>query len=278
MGSDTSQGVPTFFELGEISDKESLSHEQQTSQAIGRDRQESRPDKEPLSIGGDKAAQGEPKSKESLSLEERATSLYDAVTRNPLHREIHRKTLAFCDKQQILSDVESFIAACPEFSSASQSPYFLLHFIVDAGGIDSFELDVDGSVITPQQKEGLSEDEIDDLVVQFAYQTNEAGRVVAQRMSPQKRLEALLNTEQQYKETYLEVLRFLTKKHDFAAVDTLLRGRDVLMVGREADDRPIQPSVFIDKLEKTGAIYWEKGWIISSEGKDFLESLEGKER
>jgi hypothetical protein len=39
------------------------------------------------------------------------------------------------------------------------------------------------------------------------------------------------------------------------------------MLGRSEGDRPLQPSVFLDKLAATGAIVWSEGWIITEEGK-----------
>ncbi|MDR1184028.1 MAG: hypothetical protein LBK67_04455 [Coriobacteriales bacterium] len=205
--------------------------------------------------------------------QERVDSLKMVVTRSPLQREIKYKTLKFCCSRRILPEVEDFIASCPEFASAEQSPFFLLRFLLEGGGIDAFELDEEGNVVTDECKEGLTEDEIDDLVVQFAYETNEVGRELVELMSPKQRLLKLLEITPEYYDTFVEVLDFLTTKRSFADVDTLLRGDDVLMVGRDPDDRPAQPSVFVDKLEKAGGIYWEEGWVITEEGREVLEML-----
>jgi len=209
-----------------------------------------------------------------LSFEERLKHLSSSAKRNPLHREINYKTLKFCAERRILPEVEDFIAGCPEFKKASQSPYFLLLFLLKGGGIDTFELDEAGAVIEPAQKEGLTEDEIDDLIAQFAYQTNEVGLAFVEQMNPKNRLLEMLDIEPAYYETYTEVLEFLTEKRSMAEIDTLLRGREALMANRKPDDRPIQPSVFVDKLEKAGGIFWESGWIITPEGRELLATLE----
>ena len=201
-------------------------------------------------------------------------ALDKVVQRNPLNREIHFKTLAFCCTRRLLPEVEDFIAACPEFASAEQSPYFLLQFLLKGHGIDSFEVDADGQVVTPEQKEGLSEDEIDDLVAQTAYETNAVGRQYIELKSPQNRLLELLGLTPEYYDTYIEVLGFLTEKRSLASVDSMLRGRQVLMANRDPDDRPVQPSVFIDKLERAGGIFWEKGWQTTPAGRELLQVLE----
>ena len=223
----------------------------------------------------DMAEREDPASRLALmTFEERIDLVERAVKRNPLHREVLYKTLKYCMERRLLPDVEESIASYPEFPSTAQSPYYLLHFLVKDGGIDVFELDEEGEVVTEERKEGLTEDEIDDLVAQYAYQTNDIGAVIVEKMSPKNRLIELLGIVPDYYDTYIEVLGFLEEKKTFASVDTLLRGRDVLMANRDPGDRPIQPSVFIDKLEKAGGIYWDGGWLITPEGKELLETLQ----
>jgi hypothetical protein len=149
-------------------------------------------------------------------------------------------------------------------------------YLIKAEGLETFELDEQGEVVVETQKEGLNEDEIDDLVFGFAYRTTEAGLEVVERMSPQARLFSLLEIAPEYYDTYLEVLDYLCEKHSMAEVDTLLRGRPVLLARREPGDRPIQASVFIDKLERAGGIVWQGGWTITDEGRELLEAIRAR--
>jgi len=213
---------------------------------------------------------------EAMDFEERVEYLKKVVVKNPPQREIKYRTLRFCCERRILPEVEEFIAACPEYDPRVISPYFLLQFLLKGGGLFVYELDADGEIIVPEQKEGLTEDEIDDLVAELAFECNEYGRELVERMSPKNRILELLSITPEYYDTFIEVLDFLTEKRTFAKVDTLLRGRDVLMVGRDPGDRPIQPSVFVDRLEEAGGIFWEKGWLITEDAKELLETL--KER
>jgi len=257
-----------------IDDFESSDTEILYTNAQGRVLEDEEADEASVPPGVEVTTRPEPPDLDTMDFEDRIALLKRTVTRNPLHREIHYKTLKFCCDRHILPEVEDFIASCPEFSASTQSPFFLLKFLLKGGGIEVYEVDINGEVVTDAQKEGLSEDEIDDLVEQFAYETNEVGRELVKRMSPYNRLLELLEITPEYYDTFIEVLEYLTEKRSMADVDTLLRGRDVLMAGRDPGDRPIQPSVFIDKLEKTGGIYWEKGWLVSEEGRELLTTLE----
>jgi hypothetical protein len=213
----------------------------------------------------------EPPAEESH--EDKVAKVEEAVFRSPLHRELLYKVLDYCREMRILQDVEEQIASFPEFAQASQSQYILITYLVKAGGLDVFELDESGQIIPDEKKDGLGEDEIDDLVVDFAYQTTDAGLTVAEKMSPKARLLELLDINPAYYDTYLELLDFLQEKRSTAQVDTLLRGRPVLMAGRGPNDRPMQPSVFIDRLERAGGIFWQDGWMVTDEGRGLLDSI-----
>jgi hypothetical protein len=79
-------------------------------------------------------------------------------------------------------------------------------------------------------------------------------------------------------DTYREVLEFLSNHRSYAEVDALLRDRDILMSGRGGGERPLQPSVFIDKLATAGGITWNDGWVITEEGKEVLENIREQEK
>ena len=233
-------------------------------------------EEEDLFAGNDISLLPEPKSLEEMTYDERINLLKKTVTRHPLHRELHYKTLKFCTERHTLTEVEDFIASCPEFPHTRQSPYFLLRFLMKGGGIEMYEVDAEGNIVTEEQKEGLTEDEIDDLVVNFAYECNDIGRDFIELMSPQARILELLEITPEYYDTFIEVLDFLTEDRSIVEITNLLRGRDVLMVGRDPEDTPIQPTVFIDKLEKAGGVCWKDAWFITEEGKEVLDKL--KER
>jgi hypothetical protein len=208
--------------------------------------------------------------------EQRYKRLRNYVFSNPLHREINYRVLKYCRERRLLGDLEQHIGDYPEFKSARQSQYFLIMWLRQHGGLAELELDEGGDVVSPEQKEGLTEDEVDDLVATLAYETTDVGLVIVEEMDPKHRLVELLKIEPRHYDTYIEVLEFLQEPRGFAKVDSLLRGREVLKVGRDALDQPMQPSVFVDRLERAGGIFWDEGWMITTEGKELLETI--KER
>ena len=210
-----------------------------------------------------------------LSLEEQAEVLREAMMRNPRLREIEYRILGLCRVQQNLRDLEEEIGRMPEFKHCGQNQYRILVYLEIAGGLDRFSIDADGSVVTDEMTEGLTADEIDDLVVDYAFRTTEAGRVVYDEMSPERRLEDLLQHIPGRSATYCEVLEFCQEPRAFKEIDALLRDRDILRAGslNPMTKIPLQPSVFVDNLERNGGIVWDGAWKITEGGRKYLEML-----
>jgi hypothetical protein len=212
-----------------------------------------------------------------LLFEAKASRACELLQANPLNRNALYRILGACaSKRMLLHDLEAYVLEQPEFKGATQPPYFLIDWLVDYDALDVTEIDHEGNDIAPEQKEGLSEDEVDDLIDDFAFSTNEVGKAVIEEFSPKDRLIELLGIVPDRYDTYIEVLEFLTEKRPLSAVDKLLRGRDVLMSGRKSDDNPMQPSVFVDKLANVGGIIYDGGWQITAEGKELLEAIKDK--
>jgi hypothetical protein len=204
----------------------------------------------------------------ALSYDERLDRLEKTVKRQSLHRELLLKILAYCQEQRTLAELEDYIASLPWFKESTQPQYYLIQFLVDGAGLVELDLDAGGQIIEPSQKANLDEDELDDLIATWAYIITDEGRAILEEMSVQNRLVALFDELPQFKAILLEVLNFLETKQQFAAVDTLLRGRDLSALGEA-----VQPSVFVDKLEKAGAVYWQDGWQSTKEGREAATSF-----
>ncbi|MDR0500465.1 MAG: hypothetical protein LBG97_04375 [Coriobacteriales bacterium] len=196
------------------------------------------------------------------------------LIQNPLARPALYAILKSCLARRIdLYPLEELIQQMPEYSGVTQPPYFLIQWLLDVEALDMFELDANGADVSEERKQGLSEDEIDDLVVGFSFQTNAVGSAIVQAFNPANRLGSLLSEAPERYSTYLELLEFLSEKHSYAEVDTLLHGREILMYGRAPDERPMLSSVFIDKLAAAGGIVYNDGWQITADGKEFLQSV-----
>jgi hypothetical protein len=217
------------------------------------------------------AAGVEPLKEESF--EARVAGVKAAVTKQPLHREILRKTLGFCREQRGLTAVEQEIASYPEFKYAGQNEYRLISILTEEGGLELLELDEDGGIVTAEMKAGLSEDEVDDLVASFAYITTEAGAAVSEALDPRARIVGLLQTEPERVGTFAQVLEFCETSRTYAEIETLLVDSGLGWSGVESDDDAVHPSYFVSTLERVGGLVWKDGWLLTDEGREILESI-----
>lgn len=201
----------------------------------------------------------------------------EAVTRNPLQRELFYKVLAFCQESKPLRDVEQMVMGLPGFERASTNAYHYIAVLENAGGLERFELDDEGDVVDAERKAGLTEDEVDDLVAEYAFMTTPAGQAVVEQHTPRARLIELLNLVPERRDTYIELLEFLSEEpRTYNEVCQLLVGRDVLWhLDSKGNPEQMQPSVFLDKLHDAAAIEWNQGWQLSEEGHAYLDELKG---
>lgn len=216
---------------------------------------------------------------EPLALEKRVDEVRATVNGKASHREILRKILAYCTELRELGDVERTVQSYPEFAYAAQNPYRLIAYLVDSGGLEHVDLDEHGSIVTDERKQGLSEDEVDDLVLTYGFVTTDAGRVVADEMMPAKRIEGLLSRMPERFDAYVDLLDFCREPRSMTSIGNLFGGRDLshLKSLNVESAVAIKPSVFVDKLERAGGIVWKDGWVLTDEGKTFLEAvLEGR--
>lgn len=207
---------------------------------------------------------------EPLSFEARCNRVGNLVMSQTEHREIRIAILGFCRERRQLSEVELFVQDLPEFGYDSQSPYYLIQSLVNAGGLVRLELDEEGEVVTPERTAGLTEDEVDDLVVEIDYEATDVGLAVYQELMPSKRLDDLLTTQSARKDTYCEVLEFCLTPKTRAQIEELLEGREILMTDAPGE-QPLHPSVFVDRLERSGVLVWRGKWATTDAGKAYLD-------
>ena len=199
----------------------------------------------------------------------------EAVTRNPLQRELFYKVLSFCQESKPLREIEQMVMALPGFERTSANAYHFIAVMENAGGLERFELDDEGDVVDDARKAGLTEDEIDDLVAEYAFMTTPAGQAVVEQHTPRARIIELLGLVPERRDTYLELMEFLAEEpRTYNEVTQLLDGRDVLWhLDSKGNPELMQPSVFLDKLHDAAAIEWQQGWQLSEEGRAYLDEL-----
>lgn len=211
----------------------------------------------------------------ALTFDERVERLMRVVDNKASHKELLRKMLVHCQQQRALAEVEQTVQGYPEFRAAGQNPYRLIVYLVEGGGLEKLELDEEGNRVTDDCKAGLTEDEVDDLVVSYALKTTDVGRVVADRLAPKKRIKNLLSLLPERFDAYIDLLKFCQEPRSMTAIDKLLSSRDLSAMKslNPGTSVAIKPSVFVDKMERAGGIVWKDGWTLTEEGKAFLESV-----
>lgn len=192
---------------------------------------------------------------------------------NPNFREIYFAILDFCREQRGFGAVEDMVGMLPEFAYCAQNQYRLIVNLEDADALERLELDEYGAVVTGGMKEGLTEDEVDDLVADYAFVVTGAGRAACEKMRPSRRMEELMGMFPKRVKTYCQVLEFCKEPRAFREIDALLKGSGALKAGsvNTATGVPLQSSAFIDQLERSGALVWNGSWNVTEWGRRYLE-------
>ena len=126
----------------------------------------------------------------------------------------------------------------------------------------------------PERKEGLTEDEVDDLVAGYAFMTTAVGLAVVEQHTPRARIIELLNLVPERADTYIELLDFCSEEpRTYSEISQLLKGRPALVRIVDGEPQTMQPSVFVDKLEAAGGMVWRDGWVLTDEGRAYLAEL-----
>ena len=210
------------------------------------------------------------------SFEERYEKLMDVVSNKPSHREILLRTLSLCTTDQEFGAVEAAIQEYPEYPAAGQNPFRLITYLVEGGGLEQYACDSEGAEIDAARKAGLTEDEVDDLTAAFMLRATDVGRKVAEDHTTERRLTDLYKMFTDRASYYTELLDFCKQPRTFKDIEALFSGRDLasLRTLHPESGLAIKPSVFIDHMEKAGAIVWQKdGWVLTKEGGAYLETI-----
>ena len=99
-----------------------------------------------------------------LTFEEKLAALEHGRLRHPSNREVLYQGAPFALRTSS-SKAEDYIASIPQFEMSTQNQFYAAGFsLVRAYGLEMIRRIERGNRVLPEQKEGLSEDEVDDLV------------------------------------------------------------------------------------------------------------------
>ena len=216
------------------------------------------------------------KNKEQASLQEpnaRKMHVEKAMFRRGSFTEIMRKILQYCKTQRTYSEAEAEIASYPEFHYVDQSQACIIDILVFAGGLNKYELDSQGKIITEKKKQGLSEDDLDEMVCSFSLETTDAGAAAIEGMNPKNRMRALFESEPERTHIYRQILRLCASPKSFKELESSLLNMPnmpALASQNKLSSLSVFPSALIAKLESAGGLLWDEAWVLTSAGKSFI--------
>jgi len=158
------------------------------------------------------------------------------------YRQVFYKILRFCMDPQSFISVQEEVHSYPEMETALQPPAILLNWLERAGGIEQF---LDGE--------------------QGMWRTTEGGKRIVDQEAPMKKIQSLLETEQDFREIFLELLAFCETPRTIAEINEAFKGKPIL------SERKVYPAYFVHMLEEFGGLIWkDKGWRTTEAGKGVL--------
>lgn len=197
-------------------------------------------------------------------------TLTRTLTKQPLHTEIYRKTLLSCRAPKTMEQIEDEIERFAEFGNATQSQGHFLDVLVDAGALERIELDESGEAISFERKEGLSEDELEDLVATWLFMTTPLGERYARENSPERRMAALFDEKPDLVPLYQILLAWCAQPRSYTEISSFVSQQTSLSDQIATSIRDLDASTFVSELEKAGGLVWDGGWIVTEEGETFI--------
>lgn len=220
--------------------------------------------------------------------------LRKAIRKQPIHRKIYYRVLEHCSDEsgRVGSELEQFIMGLPEFEYAIQPSGRFIEVLEREHGIvredfgsNTNEADqADGADEEGVDEEGLVEggdpDELDDAeeaedsktpsYLDAIWHTTDEGLRVLDEVDPSRCIDDAVTADPERTPFYLAILRACSQQprtlSDIAAL--VSDGVD-----RSSPAAHIQPSIYLDKLERAGGLYWKRGWITTEEGRGYIGQI-----
>lgn len=221
----------------------------------------------------EEAVSAEMASVEGVAAEASVDAVVTEVCKSDRYREILYKLLLFCRGEgHTRTQAERYVAGLPEDRNALQEPCVLVRIVVDAGGIESFPLDVSGSVIPVGVLESMTADEREDATCDYLLVTSLAGQAAIDLLAPYARLRAKLSEKPRRYETYLAVLGFCRDPRSLSDVGRLFEENPDLVRDTSADSQRLSPDYYLSELERAGGLVWDGAWKTTEAGEELVET------
>ena len=240
--------------------------------------------------------------------EQSVASLVDCVYRHPRHREIYYQMLQYCVTERTVEEVEEAVEGLPAYRSALQSASTLIGVMLDAGGLIYTEYDAEGAVIddarveevrraTLEQRASVAgsvlssadsaladaeykaqalaldnaiDDELYGLVEKRTLRVTETGAAVVRLLDPVKRVTSYATSRPERAPLYRKLLEFCLVPRTLEEIKGLLDGDPALAPTEHSGQQALHASYFIDRMNESGGLQWDGGWVTTSAGRSYL--------
>ncbi len=197
---------------------------------------------------------------EAIEPNERALdATLSLIEENRANKSMLLDILRYCDGvAPLLRDMEAELDAEARESGATQPVPVLVDWLVRAGALEAQEIDESGAAIDEACCEGLTDDEIDDLIFDTAYRATEAGMKAIQHFDPDRATREVIEEDLQLSCAYQGLIEFLSTRRSLGEISRYLD--DAWNIGLHKDGG-IAASTLVDRLKNAGRIKWDDGWI-----------------
>lgn len=214
---------------------------------------------------------------EGMDHDDRVAATKECLNRRGTFRDILYGLLGFCEEERSYEEIEDYVKSFTEFHRNRQEPQRYAYMLLRCGALEEIELDENGNRLTEADKQaaidsGMAPEDTDELVYDWLVKTTDVGREVHEDLSPEHRLERLLESYPERTEAFAQIMEFCETPRGMGAIDDAFKGKPVMGFD-EASKQKRQPSSYIEKLEAAGALKWDgSAWSLTGTGRDYLKS------
>ncbi len=184
------------------------------------------------------------------------------ILAEPRHERTLYRILGDCLDPIAFRDLEARICAYPETRTRTHDPATLVSWLVDAGAIDAREIVRAAEAATGDLLDAAAENGA--CGKETVLTVTEPGRRVWAEHEESDGLGRLMEEAGPFKHAYHRVLELCRVPQTKGALERALVAEGLL------NTKERQVSCFLDKLEKTGGLVWDGGWMTTRCGLAYL--------
>lgn len=223
-------------------------------------------------------AMAAPKVGPKSPFEEQVDAVLTCVGAQNSLREVLYKILSFCTDERAFEEVEAFVGETPEyrFNHLLQTPFEMIHMLIEARGLDGIALDETGAPLEGEQYADFTAKDLQHAAHTYRVRTTAAGERAAELLAPARRYQALELQHPHRRDTYRRFMEFCREPRTLPEIQAFYDAHDELAHDTVQIHHTLAADFYVDKLEKAGMLVWIGAWTLSDEGKETLASFGGE--